>query len=175
MKLEDNGELLVVDFTGVEVRVGEADLARMFVERIRSAAEFNSITAEQLLAPRPIDLRTLPEIGSAWEEGIYAGLTVHRNIPMALVLLPNEKERINWADAGAWAETQGGVLPSRGDMLILFENARDQFNKDGWYWTDTVHPVYADSAFIQFFGFGGQYDDRKDLDCRARAVRRVAI
>ncbi len=62
MKLEDNGELLVADFGGVEVRVGEADLARMFVERIQFAAfkyrnsllvtgEVTYVSADRLIDP----------------------------------------------------------------------------------------------------------------------------
>ena len=174
MKLENNGELLVAEYGGIEVRVGEADLARIFLDQIRSAADFNSITAAELLAPRPIDLITLPAIGEEWNGGLYAGITVHDNKPHALVLLPGESERVTWKDAGAWADEAAGWLPSRFDMLVLFQNLKKEFREE-WYWTSEVHTGYADFAWMQYFGYGFQDYDRKDNEYRARAVRRVAL
>ncbi len=173
MKLENNGELLVAEYGGVEVRVGEADLAQILIERIRSATWIDRVTAAEIMAPVPIDLRKLPAIGAEWEGGLYAGITVHDNRPMALVLLPGD-EKLNWKDAGAWAEKAGGTLPSKVDSLILFQNLKSEF-KDECYWTSEVHPSNAACAFIQGFALGSQLSARKVSDYRARAVRRVAI
>ena len=72
----------------------------------------------------------LPAIGSAYGTiGLYAGLTIDDGDPYELVLLPGEFEG-NWKDALAWAEKQGGVLPSRVDALILWQNLPGEFRKE---------------------------------------------
>lgn len=116
----------------------------------------------------------LPAIGAAFSGGIFAGITLHEDRPHALVLLAGDDGDMEWPDALEFAAKRDGVLPSRIDMIVLYKNLRDQFKKD-WYWTAEEHPVHADSAFVQDFGSGGQHDDHKDGDCRARAVRRVAL
>ena len=91
----------------------------------------------------------------------------------ALVLLPGDEEK-PWADALAWAAEQGGVLPSRHDMLVLFRNLRAKFERD-WYWTS--EEVAGDAAYAWFQDFYGGYQGstRKSDSYRARAVRRVPI
>ncbi|HJT63122.1 MAG TPA: hypothetical protein VJ797_15740 [Burkholderiales bacterium] len=118
--------------------------------------------------------RALPAIGGDFEGGIYAGLTLVDNTPFALVLLPGEAEEINWKDARAWAEKQGGMLPSRIDALMLFENLKDSF-KPEWHWTGTPSAGDEAYAWIQLFYDGTQLTNPKSSHCRARAVRRVAI
>ncbi len=44
-----------------------------------------------------------------------------------------------------------------------------------WYWSSTQSAGNADCAWMQTFNGGNQGDSHKDDDCRARAVRRVAI
>jgi hypothetical protein len=90
-----------------------------------------------------------------------------------LVLLHGEAEDVNWKDAIAWAEKAGGVLPSRIDHLVLFKNLRDQFKKDGWYWSSEEHAEYSDYAWVQYFGYGGYQDyGRKDTTTElARSAR----
>lgn len=128
------------------------------------------------LAPTAAHAATiLPAIGAPFEGGLYAGITVHENTPMALILLPGEETSINWKRAGEWAEDQGGVLPSRIDALSLYQNMPSEFDKSTAYWTDTIHPSIADYAFIQDFGYGNQDFDLKGSGYRARAVRRVSI
>ena len=103
----------------------------------------------------------------------YIGLTLHNNKPHHLILLAGDEKKA-WEAAIAWAKKKGGVLPSRVDILVLFERAKDAFQQT-WYWTGQEYPGYADYAWVQYFGNGGQDGDHKSDDVRCRAVRRVAI
>lgn len=119
-------------------------------------------------------LGSLPEIGAPLENGIYAGLSLHAEQPLALVLLPGELDSTKWNDAVAWAEKQGGALPSRIDQLVLFKNLKGEF-KDAYYWSGEEYAPDPDCAWYQGFADGYQYAYRKDYYYRARAVRRVVI
>jgi len=76
-------------------------------------------------------------------------------------------------------------LPSRQEALIIKGNeaaAGELFQEGGteaferdWYWTSTQCAADPDYAWMQNFYYGYQYDDRKDGDGRARAVRRVPV
>jgi len=118
---------------------------------------------------------TLPAIGAQWTGGIFAGVTVHQNRPMGLVLLPAKEMCGTWQSATEWAAREGGMLPSRLDALVLDEYLRGHFKTDDWYWTATVHPDDADRAFYQDFEDGTQSYGHKSIECLARAVRRVEI
>jgi len=111
--------------------------------------------------------------GTQYRGGQYAGLTIHDNAPHELILLPGEFNGV-WNDAIAWAEQQGGVLPSRFDALMLFTNLKDEF-KSAWHWTADEYAGDAGYAWIQGFDNGGQSSFRKSGRYRARAVRRVPI
>jgi len=120
----------------------------------------------------------LPSIGSPWDDasikgGIYAGITVHDNTPMALVLLPASAERKTWQEAREWVQLQGGELPSRFDSLVLFKNLKSEF-EEAYYWT-SEEAGNADCAWIASFGYGSQRWGHKSYGYRCRAVRRVAI
>lgn len=142
------------------------------------APYFLSIMQEQAgAAPaRTTEARipSLPAIGKEWLGGIYAGITVHGERPHVLVLLPGDVSSVDWQRAQEWAKEQGGVAPSRMDMLMLWQNLRAEF-KDAWYWTSEVYEKDADFAWFQVFGLGDQYDGLKSGTFRCRAVRRVAI
>jgi hypothetical protein len=127
----------------------------------------------QPTAAAPGAFANLPSIGAAYQGGIYAGLSVENERPVALVLLQGD-ESLAWHDAAPWAEKQGGVLPSRIDQLVLFKNLKGEF-KEAWYWSGEQFAGYEDSAWFQGFGFGGQYDGRKGDHYRVRAVRRLPI
>src|ERR1700690_2810987 len=105
-----------LQLNGIKVSIGDADLARLVEKQLRGDAPASSL----------VMAANLPIIGQHWEGGIYAGLTIHDNQPMALVLLPGD-EQLTWKDAWVWAEKQGGTLPSRIDQLVLWKNAKDQF------------------------------------------------
>jgi len=139
------------------------------------APYFLSILQEQagVVPAAPVHTSALPTIGGSWHGGLYAGLTVHDNDPTELILLPGEFSG-NWTDAGAWAKDQGGVLPSRVDALILWQNLPGEFRKEA-YWTATQHAAYPDCAWYQGFSYGYQYDYTIYGKLRARAVRRLTI
>jgi len=131
-------------------------------------------TATETTLPGVAAVSALPAIGAAYGGGIFAGITLHEDKLHALVLLADDGEDMEWPDALEFAAKRDGVLPSRIDMIVLYKNLRDQFRKT-WYWTSEEHPVNADYAFVQLFGGGLQGYGHKGHDCRARAVRRVAI
>jgi len=123
-------------------------------------------------APCP-QASNLPAIGAAYQDGIYAGLTLAGNKPAALVLLPGD-EKLIWQDAVAWAENQGGTLPSRIDQLVLWKNLKSEF-QDRWYWSNEQFAYGGAYAWVQNFYNGTQDFSHKDNLNRARAVRRLPI
>lgn len=104
---------------------------------------------------------------------ILVGLTLHEGKPHHLILLAGD-DSMPWKEAVAWAKKQGGDLPSRIDMLVLFKHLRGEFKRD-WYWTSEEGAGSADYAWLQRFFSGSQSSGRKSYDFRCRAVRRVAI
>lgn len=118
--------------------------------------------------------RILPAIGADYEGGKFAGISLEGGKPVALVLLPGKAESINWKEAGEWAAKQGGVLPSRHDGIVLFNNLKSEF-KDAWYWLDSQHAGEPDCAWGQYFGSGTQNWLHVNYTDRARAVRRVPV
>lgn len=152
-----------LQLNGITVSIGDAELARLVEKQLKGSE----------LAPCPLPVSCLPKIGAQWEGGIYAGLTIHDNQPMALVLLPGD-ESLNWKDAQAWAEKQGGTLPSRIDQLVLWKNVKDQFKGD-WYWSGEQYAPYGGYAWYQIFYNGYQHGGHKGIGYRARAVRRLTI
>ena len=105
----------------------------------------------------------------------YVGITLHNDKPHHLILLPNVEEDKTHAEATAWAKKQGGVLPSRIDMIVLFEKAKVKSHTYDWYWTNEKVASKAYYAWVAGFGYGYQIWYRKNNDSRCRAVRRVAI
>jgi hypothetical protein len=91
-----------------------------------------------------------------------------------LVLLPGDAEDIKWKDAIAWAKDQGGELPTRREQSLLFANLQEHF-KGAWYWSAQEYEPNTESAWFQFFTYGGQSTNHKDGELRARAVRRLPI
>jgi hypothetical protein len=121
-------------------------------------------------APRGTD--GLPTIGHPLQNGIFAGLSLEDERPVALILLPGDIEA-DWNKAAAWAKEQGGALPSRIDQLVLFKNLKRELKEEA-YWSDT--PLAGDDAdaWYQLFN-GSQGTSLKVSKLRARAVRRIAI
>lgn len=124
-------------------------------------------------AVAPAGFANLPAIGTEYHGGVYAGLSLENEHPVALVLLPGD-ESLTWSDALAWAEKQGGALPSRIDQLVLFKNLKSEF-QEAWYWSGEQSAGSSDYAWCQDFYDGDQGYDRKVTHCRARAVRRLPI
>ncbi|HDR9003256.1 TPA: DUF1566 domain-containing protein [Burkholderia vietnamiensis] len=89
------------------------------------------------------------------------------------VLLPGENDHASWKAQIDWAKSRGGDLPTRAELVIAYEQHRDQFEKAA-YWSNTPDddPEYAGWAWCQSFRNGYQHSDRQDDELRARAVRR---
>ena len=89
------------------------------------------------------------------------------------VLLPGDNARASWQSQMDWAKSIGGDLPTRAELVIAYEQHRDQFEQAA-YWSNTpdTDPDYSGWAWFQHFYGGGQYYDLQDLKLRARAVRR---
>ncbi|WP_257572693.1 DUF1566 domain-containing protein [Janthinobacterium sp. UMAB-56] len=113
-------------------------------------------------------------IGAAFAGGIYAGIIrgVDGSPDQHLVLVEGEGVDLSWSAAGAWAESVGGSLPTRAEQALLFANLKDQFKSD-WYWSGTQ--AGPSHAWGQDFDYGGQNDDHRSYEGRARAVRRLPI
>lgn len=115
---------------------------------------------------------TQPEL----KEGeTYGGAIINPNgSGHHFILLPGDKDNINWNDAMAWAKELGGDLPNRVEQSLLYGQSKDQF-KLGWYWSNTQHASISDCAWYQYFNDGYQDDWSKLTRFNARAVRRVAF
>ncbi|RQZ17264.1 DUF1566 domain-containing protein [Burkholderia sp. Bp9031] len=89
------------------------------------------------------------------------------------VLLPGENGRASWQAQIDWAKSRGGDLPTRAELVIAYEQRRDQFEKTA-YWSNTPDddPEYSGWAWAQGFSSGTQNDTRQRTQLRARAVRR---
>lgn len=121
----------------------------------------------------PLSLASLPAIGTKVDGAIYAGISIEDNKPVALWLLPGD-EKMNWNEGIAWAEKQGGVLPSRFDQLVLFKNLKSEF-QEAWYWSGEQYDPGPSCAWDQNFSYGNQFNDLKGGTIRVRAVRRSVI
>ena len=127
---------------------------------------------------RATPFQLLPAIGAALEGGIFCGLTTKPDgTHHAVVLLPDAPaERLNWADATAWAKGlgNGAQLPGRPVSALLFANAKPQF-EEAWHWTNETHVEDSSYAWLQFFDFGHQTINHKSYAGRARAVRLIQL
>ena len=95
--------------------------------------------------------------------------------PYHLILLPDHPEdEMTHQTATEWAANIGGELPSRPEQALLFAHQRAQFDRD-WYWSNTLHESDPDDAWYQYFGDGNQSSSYRDVELRARAVRRLPI
>jgi hypothetical protein len=123
---------------------------------------------------KPFTAGNLPAIGAEIAGGKFAGISLYKGERVGLILLPDNGGDRPHAAALEWAKGLDADLPTRIDMCVLYENAREEF-EDEWHWTSETHPRYADYAWCQGFGDGNQDLDRKSYGYRCRAVRRVAI
>ncbi|SIQ21296.1 hypothetical protein SAMN05880566_102205 [Janthinobacterium sp. TND4EL3] len=113
-------------------------------------------------------------IGAAFAGGIYAGIS--RGVDGApdehLVLLPGEAVDIDWEAAGTFAASAGGVLPTRAEQALLYENLKHEFEPN-WYWSS--EQAGPSDAWFQYFYYGYQLSYYRSYEGRARAVRRLPI
>jgi hypothetical protein len=155
------------DTDKITLAVGDAQIA------FPAQAVLTALLARLRGAAPPVRV-IVPAIGADFHGGKYAGLTVHDNDPAELVLLPGEFEG-PWGKAKAWAEEQGGVLPSRIDQNVLWKNLKSEFRPE-YYWSSEPCADAAGFAWGQYFSYGFQdYLHIGTSYYRARAVRRVIL
>jgi hypothetical protein len=107
---------------------------------------------------------------------VYAGILLGKDgVPdQHIILLPGDAEELDWEAAKAWAAEVGGELPTRREQHLLIANLKEEFESN-WYWSSEQHASHSDYAWYQRFSNGGQGYGHKDLELRARAVRRLVI
>ncbi len=118
----------------------------------------------------------LPRIHSTFAGGKVMGVVMGENgAPDYLLIdLGAEPENdLTWDEAKDWAASVGGELPTRRELAVMSGNRVEGQYKPSWYWSGEQHADEPAWAWVQTFGYGGQFNDRKDNHYRARAVRRV--
>jgi len=106
----------------------------------------------------------------------YAGLILGKD-GMAdhhLVLLAGEAQDVSWVAASEWANGNGGTLPTRRELALLYANCREQFERV-WYWSSEPQEPRAQLVWGQNFTSGIQTMYGRPFRGRARAVRRLVI
>ena len=127
------------------------------------------------MTTQSIPFTSLPAIGAALEDGIYTGLTTHKDgSNHAVVLLPVRAEDLTWQQAMDWAKKHGGELPTRPVAAMLFANAQTQLPKE-WHWTCETHAADASYAWYCYFNYGNQNFGRKSYEGSAVAVRLIPL
>jgi hypothetical protein len=79
-----------------------------------------------------------------------------------------------WKSACAWAKKLKADVPDRRELNLLRATLRDKF-QDAAYWSNEPSAGSASSAWYQHFSYGHQWDDFKDSELLAVAVRRFPI
>lgn len=122
---------------------------------------------------KTIALLALPAIGQPLEGGTFAGVTTKKDgTHCAVILLPGKGEDLTWQKALAWADEQGGELPTRPVAALLFANVKDKLESE-WHWTaDEYSENYA---WFCHFGYGFQFYDHKDFFSSAVSVRCIPL
>lgn len=122
---------------------------------------------------RNLTLSKLPAIGAPLEGGGFAGITTRPDgTHCAVVLFPDQGTDLDWSAAKAWAEEQGGELPSRPVAALLFANLKDRLLPT-WHWTADEDD--ASCAWNCGFGGGTQLSSRKSYAGSAVAVRLIHL
>ena len=105
----------------------------------------------------------------------YAGFVLDEagHIKHHLVLMAQRPDsKLNWKDATTWANSFGGVLPTRQELSMLFTNCKPHV-KPEWHWSSEEHADDASYAWYCFFTYGFINGGRKSYEGSAVAVRRV--
>ena len=103
----------------------------------------------------------------------YAGLILGKEEPdYHLILLPGDVADVSWPAACDWAMQNGGVLPSRRELALLFANLREAFERE-WYWSSEPHETRVQLVWGQNFASGIQTIYGRPYRGHARAVRRM--
>ena len=112
------------------------------------------------------------------EGELYAGLILERpgSIAHHVALLPGEAVDVSWRQARAWAEENGGELPNRRELSLLYTNLKEQFARE-WYWSsdpqESRPPLRSQLVWGQNFTSGIQTAYGRPYLARARLIRRL--
>lgn len=120
-----------------------------------------------------IPFASLPPIGVELDGGTFAGITTKPDgAHYAVFLLPEQGENLTWQQALAWADEQGGELPTRPVASMLFANVKDKL-KPEWHWTSEAYN--ASCAWLCTFDDGYIGTGRKSFGGCAVAVRLIPL
>ncbi|MGB4810990.1 MAG: hypothetical protein WBP13_00700 [Methylophilaceae bacterium] len=109
------------------------------------------------------------------EGEVYAGAIINPDgTGNHIILFGEDFKPDTWDNQMAKSALIGYDLPNRVESALLFNQSKDQFERD-LYWTNETHVNDTEWAWFQNFYYGGQYNDGKGSKLRARAVRRLAI
>jgi hypothetical protein len=112
----------------------------------------------------------IPELN---EGEIYAGTIINPDgTGRHTILLPGDNDDADWKTQKKWAKSIGGDLPDRVQQAMLCKHLPEHFKKD-LYWS--CEQRGSGSAWLQNFTNGNQTWYYTYSQCRARAVRSVAL
>jgi hypothetical protein len=69
-----------------------------------------------------------------------------------------------------YANTNGGVVQT---PVVAFQEGNAEAFTASWYWSSTQYS--AGNAWVQYFSHGGQFNNGKKYEARARAVRLIQL
>jgi hypothetical protein len=122
---------------------------------------------------KSVQLTDLPALGTEFEGGTFTGITTRLDgTHCAVILLPAKGEDLTWTAAKAWAQEQGGELPSRPVAALLFANVQPALSPE-WHWT--ADEYNASFAWGCIFDGGGQSRSRKSAEGAVVAVRLIPL
>lgn len=107
----------------------------------------------------------------------YAGLVLQDDGQPShhLVLMAaRPDERLAWQAATEWAVEVDGTLPTRREQSLIYAHCRAHVDH-GWHWSSETYEANASHAWSCSFLYGAKSNDRKSLEARAVAVRRIPI
>lgn len=91
-----------------------------------------------------------------------------------VIQMAGDNDAAPWDDQMAWAESVGGDLPTRSELLVIWERNRDKM-RTGPYWTRQEFDEMPGYAWYQYFFPGFQSYRIKSASLLAVAVRRIPI
>lgn len=120
-----------------------------------------------------VSFSDLPALGTDLDGGTFAGITTRKDgTHCAVVLLPEQCEKLTWKKAMNRAKRLDGELPSRPVAAMLFANVKSLL-KPTWHWTSEEDD--ASYAWSCYFNYGYQGYDRKSYEGGAVLVRQIPI
>ena len=161
--------MLTLNIRGADVSIPEAEIERLWLAGVREPAASTTVPG-------------LPEIGSLWNGGVYAGI-VRGDAGQRdyhLIASDTEGKGLSWENARSWASNltpyagRSWRLPMRRDQSIMYGNLPELFAQE-WYWSSEKYAPEEGYAWAQDFGNGRQCNCRHLGEFRARAVLHIPV